>query len=219
MSDIRIVIVDDHPIFRLGLAAALESLGGLTVVGRASSEAEAVAVVDRERPDVVVMDLDLGGGSGVEATRAITARHPGVAVLVVTMLADDDSLFASLRAGARGYVLKGADHEDVERAVRAVARGEVLFGAEIASRAISLVSGGSTRPPTAFPELTDREAEVLDLVARGYDNATIARRLVLSNKTIRNYVSGILAKLHAPDRSGLIVMARRAGMGSTDPES
>jgi len=219
MTDVRVVIVDDHPIFRLGLAAALESLDGLTVVGRASSQEEAIEVVDRERPDVVVMDLDLGAGSGVEATRTITSSYPGIAVLVVTMLGDDDSLFASIRAGARGYVLKGADHEDVERAVRAVARGEVLFGADVATRAIALVGGAPVRPTAAFPVLTDREAEVLDLIARGYDNATIARRLVLSNKTIRNYVSGILAKLHASDRSALIVRAREAGMGSRDPDN
>ena len=166
-------------------------------------------------PDVVVMDLDLGGESGVEATREIVRANPAVGVLVVTMLGDDDSLFASIRAGARGYLLKGAAPAEVERAVRSVANGEILLGTQVAQRATTYLSGSRTRGGVVFPELTDREREVLDHVARGLDNATIARRLVLSTKTIRNYVYGILAKLDVPDRSQLIVRAREAGLGES----
>ncbi|TCI97459.1 response regulator transcription factor [Aeromicrobium sp. IC_218] len=216
---VRVVVVDDHPVFRLGMVALLRSLPSVEVVGEAAGEADAVAVCERERPDVVVMDLDLGpGGSGVEATRRIVRAEAG-AVLVMTMLGDDDSLFASIRAGARGYVLKGALPPDVERAVRAVAAGELLLGPEVAHRAAAYLSGARTRGAVPFPELTDREREVLDLVARGHDNPAIARRLVLSAKTVRNYVYGILVKLDVPDRSQLILRAREGGLGVDAPPS
>lgn len=214
MTGLRVVVVDDHPVFRLGMVALLRSLSGVDVVGEAAGEADAVALCERERPDVVVMDLDLGdGGSGVEATRQVVRAGAG-AVLVMTMLGDDDSLFASIRAGASGYVLKGALPDEVERAVRAVAAGELLLGAEVARRASAYLTGARTRGSVPFPELTDREREVLDLVARGHDNATIARRLVLSAKTVRNYVHSILVKLDVPDRSRLIVRAREDGLGA-----
>jgi DNA-binding NarL/FixJ family response regulator len=216
-SPLRVLVVDDHPVFRLGMAALLGSLDAIEVVGEAEDENTAVALASELAPDVVVMDLDLGGpgrgGSGVEATRRVVADRPGLAVLVITMLGDDDSVFACLRAGARGYLLKGAAPAEVERAVWAVANGEVLLGAEVASRAVRYLSGARTAGPRPFPELTDREREILDLVARGLDNASIARRLVLSPKTVRNNLSAILTKVQVADRSQLIVRARDAGLG------
>jgi DNA-binding NarL/FixJ family response regulator len=211
---VRVVVVDDHPVFLIGMSALLGSLEAVEVVGRAANEQDAVSVVLETSPDVVLMDLDLGDGSGVEATRAIVQASPSTGVLVVTMLGDDDSLFAAIRAGARGYLLKGASPSEVERAVRAVAAGDVLLGSQVAERAVAYLSGRRTAGPRPFPELTDREREVLDMVARGYDNATVARRLVLSGKTVRNYVSAILTKLDAADRGSLIVRAREAGLGA-----
>ncbi len=213
------VVVDDHPVFRIGMAALLESLDSIEVVGQAADETSAVSVVEEVRPDVVLMDLDLGPDSGVEATRQILRAAPEVGVLVVTMLGDDDSLFASIRAGARGYLLKGASPGEIERAVRAVGNGEVLLGPQVALRAAAYLSGARTRGTRPFPELTDREHEVLDLLARGHDNATIARRLVLSAKTVRNYVYGIISKLEVDNRSQLVVRARESGLGRDVPEN
>lgn len=210
---IRVLVVDDHPVFRIGMSALLRTLPDVEVVGEAADAAGAVAAARELTPDVVLMDLDLGPDSGVETTREIVRDDPTVGVLVVTMLGDDDSLFASIRAGARGFLLKGASPEEVERAVRSVANGDLLMGPQLAQRAAIYLSGARTRGGVAFPELTDREREVLDLIARGYDNATIARRLVLSTKTVRNYVYGVLAKLDVPDRAQLIVRAREAGLG------
>ncbi len=213
---VRVVVVDDHPVFRIGMSALLRTLPDVSVVGEAADAEEAMAVVAAQRPDVVLMDLDLGEGSGVEVTRELCRLDPTLGVLVVTMLGDDDSLFASLRAGARGFLLKGAAPEDVERAVRAVANGDFLIGSQVAQRAALYLTGARTRGVVPLPELTDREREVVDLVARGYDNATIARRLVLSSKTVRNYVYGVLAKLDVADRAQLIVRAREAGLGTED---
>ncbi|GAF43973.1 MULTISPECIES: response regulator [Rhodococcus] len=211
-SSIRVAVVDDHPVFRLGMVALLSTLDGMEVAAQASSVAEALDVVDGD-VDVVLMDLELGDGSGVDATRRLVERHPALRVLVVTMHEDDESLVASVRAGARGYLVKGADPGEVERAVRAVANGEVILGAAVAARAMSFMAASRRVGPTVFPELTDREREVLDLVARGYDNANISRRLVLSPKTVRNHVSNVLAKLGVPDRPTAIVRARDAGLG------
>lgn len=214
---IRVLVVDDHPVFRLGMGALLRSLPGIELVGEAATGAAALAVAADARPDVVLMDLDLGvGDSGVETTRDLLRHDPAIGVLVVTMLGDDDSLFASIRAGAREFLLKGASPADVERAVRSVANGDFLLGPQLADRAAVYLSGARTRGAVPFPELTDREREVVDLVARGYDNATIARRLVLSSKTVRNYVYGVLTKLGVPDRAQLIVRARDAGLGGDD---
>ncbi|KXF56243.1 LuxR family transcriptional regulator [Rhodococcus sp. SC4] len=211
-SSIRVAVVDDHPVFRLGMVALLSTLDGMEVAAQASSVAEALDVVDGD-VGVVLMDLELGDGSGVDATRRLVERHPALRVLVVTMHEDDESLVASVRAGARGYLVKGADPGEVERAVRAVANGEVILGAAVAARAMSFMAASRRVGPTVFPELTDREREVLDLVARGYDNASISRRLVLSPKTVRNHVSNVLAKLVVPDRPTAIVRARDAGLG------
>lgn len=212
-TPIRVVIVDDHPVFRIGIGALLETLDGVEVAGSAASVEEAVELVLRELPDVVLMDLDLGDGSGVDATRRIARERPEIGVLVLTMLGDDESLFAAVRSGARGYLLKTATPQEVERAIHAVAAGDMLLGSDVARRAVSYLSGAKRSGGSAFPELTDREREVLDLVARGYDNQRIARTLVLTSKTVRNYVHGILGKLAAGDRSALIVLAREAGLG------
>ncbi|RVW08476.1 DNA-binding response regulator [Prescottella agglutinans] len=212
MSRIAVAVVDDHPVFRLGMVALLSTLDGFDVVAQASSAAEALEVVTGD-VDVVLMDLELGDGSGIDATAALRTRHPGVRVLVVTMHEDEDSLLASIRAGARGYLVKGAGPDEVERAIRAVAHGDMIVGAAVAAKALTAVA--APRPSSAvFPELTDREREVLDLIARGHDNATISRRLVLSPKTVRNHVSNVLAKLGLPDRSAAIVRAREAGLGA-----
>jgi DNA-binding NarL/FixJ family response regulator len=197
------------------MVALLASLAGFEVVGEAESAGEAVSVVDDldGRVDVVIMDLHLGESSGVDATRELTRRHPAVGVLVVTMLDDDDSVFASMRAGARGYLLKGADPSEVERAVRAVGNGEILLGPTVAARAVAFLSGTRVGGPTPFPELTDREREVLDQVARGLDNLAVSRRLNLSPKTVRNHLSNILTKLQVTDRAQAIVRAREGGLG------
>ncbi|WZU30662.1 Transcriptional regulatory protein DegU [Rhodococcus ruber] len=210
---IAVAVVDDHPVFRLGLVALLGTLDGIEVVAQASSVAEALEVITAD-VDVVLMDLELGDGSGIEATRLLLGRFPELRVLVVTMHEDEDSLVASVRAGVRGYLVKGADPSGVERAIRAVADGEVIVGAAVAAKAIGAMAASRTLAPTVFPELTDREREVLDLMARGHDNATIARRLVLSPKTVRNHVSNVLGKLGAADRSTAIVQAREAGLGA-----
>lgn len=208
------VVVDDHPMFRLGMAAMLGSLDGIEVAGQADTAEAAFAVVDdaTDPVDVVLMDLHLGADSGVETTRELVRRHPDLRVLVVTMLEDDDSVVASVRAGARGYLLKGATPVEVERAVRAVANGEVILGPAVAARALAQLTGGR-HAVSPFPSLTERELEVLDLVARGLDNTSISRRLVLSPKTVRNHVSNVLTKLAVPDRSTAIVRAREAGLG------
>jgi DNA-binding NarL/FixJ family response regulator len=210
------MVVDDHPVFRMGMAGLLSSLGGIDVVAQAASGAEAVAAAGSTPMDVVLMDLHLGEESGIEATREIVRRHPEVRVLVVTMQEDDESVVASMRAGARGYLLKGASPEEVERALRAVANDEVILGAKVAARAMAAVTAGRTAARVPFPELTDREREVLDLVARGFDNTTISRRLVLSPKTVRNHVANVLNKIGAPDRSAAIVLAREGGLGGED---
>jgi DNA-binding NarL/FixJ family response regulator len=212
MTAIRVAVVDDHPVFRLGMVALLSTLDGIAVVAEASSSAEAIALVTPD-VDVVLMDLELGDRSGVETTRDLVSRFPTLRVLMVTMHEDDESIVASMRAGARGYLVKGAVPDEVERAIRAVANGELLLGAAVAERALGFMAASRSLAPAVFPELTDREREVLDLVAGGLDTAAISRRLVLSPKTVRNHISNILAKLGVPDRSAAIVRARQAGLG------
>jgi DNA-binding NarL/FixJ family response regulator len=213
---IRLLVVDDHPAFRSGLRFMLTAVDGIEVVGEASTGAEALVAVEAEQPDVVVMDLNMPELGGVEATRRIVADSPHVAVLVLTMLEDEESVFAAMRAGARGYLLKGAAQEDIERAVRAVAGGEAIFGPAIAERIIEFFSvGQSLRRTTApFPQLSERESEVLGLVADGSTNQQIAQRLYLSPKTVRNHVSNIFTKLQVADRAHAIARARDAGLGT-----
>lgn len=211
---ISVAVVDDHPLFRRGIISLLETLDGVAVAGSAATAAQALELVAAAAPDVVLMDLDLGPDSGIDVTREMLRLRPQTAVLVLTMLGDDRSLLAALSAGARGYLLKVASPAEVERAIHAVADGEVLFGADIAQQAVAFLGAGSAGDARPFPELTDREVEVLDLVARGLDNGSIAQTLVLTSKTVRNYVYTIITKLGAPDRSALIVMAREAGFGS-----
>lgn len=210
------MVVDDHPVFRMGLIALLSSIDGLEVVAQADSLASAVAASEVHTVDVVVMDLHLGDGSGVEATREILARQPGTGVLVVTMVDDDDTVFAAMRAGARGYLLKGAGPVEIERALRAVAAGEVLLSPAVAAGAMAVFTGQRRRGPDPFPGLTDREHEVLELVAQGLDNRRIAQRLALSDKTVRNHLSNVLTKLGVADRAAAIAKARDAGFGTSD---
>jgi DNA-binding NarL/FixJ family response regulator len=221
MDPLRVLIADDHPLFRNGLRALLTSLPEFELVREAATGTEALSIAEELQPDVVVMDLQMPELDGIEATRRLIARSPHVGVLVLTMFQDDDSVFAAMRAGARGYVLKGADHGEIVRAIRAVANGEAIFGPAIAKRVIEYFAvPRSTVPSSAFPELTNREREVLELIAQGENNATIARRLHLSTKTVRNHVSNIFAKLQVADRAQAIVRARDAGLGqgSTAPK-
>jgi DNA-binding NarL/FixJ family response regulator len=213
MEKIRVLIADDHTLFRDGLAALLNSVSDLEVAGEAASGEEAIAQTELLQPDVVLMDIQMPGANGIEATRRIVRTSPHVGVIMVTMFEDDESVFAAMRAGARGYVLKGADQAEMLRAIRAVARGEALFGPEIAARLMNFFAAPRTiLPPTLFPELTDREREVLQLIARGYNNQRIAQELTLSLKTVRNHVSNILSKLQVVDRAEAIVRAREAGL-------
>jgi DNA-binding NarL/FixJ family response regulator len=214
---IRVVVVDDHPLYREGVADALGDADDIDVVGTAADGEAGVAVVDEVRPDVVLMDLRMPGGGGLSATTAIAARHPGTAVVVLTMSNDDDdSVFAALRASARGYLLKESEGADIARAVRAAARSEAVFGPPIADRVLAFFANSRARGAAVpFPELTDREREVLDLVAHGLPNAAIAARLFLSEKTVRNRVSDVLTKLHAASRAEAVALARDAGLGPT----
>lgn len=223
---IRVAVVDDHPVFRLGMAALLDSFEGVRVVGHAASAGEARTLLGLApgdepavgavgaRPDVVLMDLDLGDGSGVDVTRDLVRADPAARVLVVTMHEDDDAVVAAVRAGARGFLVKSASPAEVERAVHAVADGAMILSPTVADRAMAYVVGGRAAARVPFPQLTDREREVLDLVAAGLDNASISRRLVLSPKTVRNHVANVLAKLAVRDRSAAIVRAREEGLGA-----
>lgn len=213
MSDLRIVIADDHPIVRDGLEALLSSVPGFTVVGQASNGRLAVREVLLTRPDVVLLDLGMPELDGFEATRQIVRASPGVAVLVLTMHDDDDSVFAAMRAGARGYLLKGAEQEEIIGAIRAVAAGEAIFGPGAATRVLKLLTGGHQVVERPFPELTAREVEILDLLAAGLSNAVIAQRLSIAPKTVANHASGIFSKLSVAGRPEAIVRARDAGLG------
>ena len=213
MERIAVLIVDDHPMFRLGLSTRLDTEEDLKVVGEASTGEEALELTARLAPDVVLMDLQMPGLGGIEATRRLRESAPSVAVLIVTMF-DDESVFAAMRAGARGYLLKGAEPEEMARAIRAVANGEAIFSPTVAQRLIQYFgSARAEAPQMIFPELTDRERDVLALLAQGRTNAAIANQLVLSPKTVRNYVSAIFSKLQVADRAEAMLRARDAGLG------
>ncbi|MDQ3465762.1 MAG: response regulator transcription factor [Actinomycetota bacterium] len=214
MDPIRVVLVDDHPVVRRGLRALLESLSGYEVVAEATNGEAGVREVQLTNPDVVLMDIRMDGLDGIEATRRIRAAAPGVAVLVLTMFDDDDTVFAAMRAGAQGYLLKGAEQVDIDRAIRAVVAGEAIFSPGVAQR----VLGYFAAPPAVadpFPDLTARERDVLDLVAAGHRNSAIAEQLVLSPKTVANHISSIFVKLAVANRSAAIVRARQGGLGGS----
>ena len=211
---LRIVIADDHVLFRDGLRALLAAAPDTELVGEAATGDEAVALATALQPDVVLMDIQMPGLNGIDATRRIAHASPHVGILVVTMFEDDSSVFAAMRAGARGYLLKGAKYEEMLRAIRAVGSGEAIFSPAIAVRLMEYFSNvRPTTVPQAFPDLSDREREILDLIAQGHKNAEIAARLVLSPKTVRNHVSNILSKLQVADRAQAIIRAREAGLG------
>ena len=215
METLRILIAEDHPLFRKGVISLLSSVPDFEVIGEAKTGEEAVARAADLQPDVILMDLQMPKVNGIEATRRILQESPIIRILVVTLFEDEDSVFMALRAGARGYVLKDADEEEMVHAIRAVGKGEAIFSPNVATRMLSYFAasppGGA--PPQAFPTLTDREREILQLIAQGHPNPSIARQLSLSTKTIGNYVSNIFTKLQVADRAQAIIRAREAGLG------
>lgn len=217
MDRIRILVADDHGQFRAGIRAMLRREAELELVGEVATGAEAVSAAETLQPDVILMDLHMPDVNGIEATRRILETNPHIRVLVLTMFEDDDSVFAALRVGARGYLLKGADKAEIMRAIHAVERGEAIFGPAIAQRLMHYFAAPRPTPAvTAFPDLTDREREILMLIAQGWSNTEIAAHLVVSLKTVRNYVSNIFSKLQVADRTEAILRARNAGLGRSD---
>jgi DNA-binding NarL/FixJ family response regulator len=217
---VRVLVVDDHPLFRSGMRALLGAAPETETVGEATTAEEAIQLSATIQPDVVLMDLHLPGLSGIDATRRILQRTPETRILVVTMFEDDHSIFSAIRAGARGYVLKGANPDEVLRAIQVAANGGAIFSPSVASRLIDYF--GSLRPEAMtqpFPELTDREREVLDLIAEGRNNLEIAKCLSLSSKTVANHVSNILSKLQVADRTQALLRAREAGFGQGQSEN
>ncbi|MBB5780407.1 response regulator transcription factor [Nonomuraea jabiensis] len=208
---IRLILADDHPVFVSGLRALLDAEAGMTVLAVAATGADALRLAVEHRPDVAVLDVNMPGGDGLTVTARMRAAGLPTRSLILTMYDDDENVLAALRAGAHGYALKGAGPEEIVAAVRAVARGEAVFGAGVAARILAHFARVAAAAP--FPQLTEREHEVLGLVARGLDNTAIAQRLGVSGKTVRNYVSNVLTKLHVTDRSAAIVRAREAGLG------
>ncbi len=214
MEKLRILIAEDSAPFRQGLRGLLQSVDALEVVGEATSGQEAIQLAGQLQPDIVLMDLQMPGLNGIEATRQIVYTSPHISILMLTMFEDDESVFAALRAGARGYLLKGALKAEIVRAIQGVASGEAIFGPSIARRLMQYFSvPRPAAPPQAFPELTEREREILDLIAQHHTNIEIADRLSLSPKTVRNHVSNIFTKLQVIDRAQAIIRAREAGLG------
>jgi DNA-binding NarL/FixJ family response regulator len=219
MTPIRVLIVDDHTLFREGLSAILMNVADIEVVGEAGTGREAVTQVETLAPDVVLMDISMPDLNGIDATQQVLAVKPDTGIIMLTMLEDNDSLFAAMCAGARGYILKGADKAEVLKTIRAVADGEALFGPAIARRLTTFFrhsQGGrhQNEAVSPFPDLTDREREVLELIAAGENNQEIARKLHISDKTVSNHISHIFDKLQVADRAQAIVKARQAGLGS-----
>jgi DNA-binding NarL/FixJ family response regulator len=211
---VRVLIADDHPLFREGMRGRLDRVADIAVVGEAASGDEAVELAHKLEPHIILMDIKMPGLNGIEATREIQRANPQIGILVLTMFEDDDSVFAAMRAGAKGYLLKDSGGEGVVHAIRAVASGEAVFGPGVAERIIGYFSAPrAAAPQRAFPELTEREEEVLSLVAQGKSNREIARQLFVSLKTVRNHVSNILLKLQVADRAQAVIRARDAGMG------
>jgi DNA-binding NarL/FixJ family response regulator len=213
-SPVRVLLADDHPVYRLGLRALLQSLDGFEVVGEAASGLDAVDRALELRPDVVVMDLQMPGLSGIEATRRITKQRPDTAVLVLTFSDEDQSVLDAVQAGASGYVLKEAGTDNILRAIQDVASGEMILGPSVAHKVQKLLSAGKTESPRLFPELSDRELEILALVANGLNNSAIALRMGVGEKRVRNCISEIYGKLQVPDRAAAIIKARDAGLAA-----
>jgi DNA-binding NarL/FixJ family response regulator len=214
METLRILIAEDHPLFRKGMISLLASVPDFEVVGEVATGEEAVALAAQLQPDVVLMDLQMPNVNGIEATRRILQESPNIRILVVTLFEDDDSVFMALRAGARGYVLKDADEEEMVHAIRAVGKGEAIFSPNVAERVLAYFAAPMpASQPQVFPTLTDREREILNLIAQGHPNPSIARQLHLSTKTVGNYVSNIFTKLQVADRAQAIIRAREAGLG------
>lgn len=215
MTPLRVLLADDHPIYRAGLRALIGNQPDLQVVGEARTGTEAVDLAATTTPDVILMDLTMPDMDGITATSRITAHTPGAAVLVLTMLDDSSSVLAAMRAGARGYLVKGAGGDDALRAIRAVANGEIILGPEVAAAVLSqLTHTPATPTPPPFPDLTDRERDILQLLAQGHTNASIAQQTHLAGKTVRNYVSSIFRKLQVTDRIDAVIKARDAGLAS-----
>jgi DNA-binding NarL/FixJ family response regulator len=218
MDPLRLLIADDHPLFRHGISTLLSTTPELEVVGEATNGHEAITLAESLQPDVVLMDIQMPETGGIEATRQIVHTSPSIRVLMITMFQDDASIFTAMRAGARGYVLKDARKDDILRAIRSVGEGEAIFSPAVAARLIDFFANQyPTVPKEAFPKLTEREREVLGLIAQGYDNSAIASRLFLSPKTVNNYVSNIFTKLQVADRAQAIVRARESGLGRDAP--
>lgn len=212
---IRVVVADDHPMVRYGITAVLDDVPGIEVVGEAADGRELQAVVATTQPDVVLTDLAMPVMDGIAAISRMRLHHPDIATLVLTMHEDDDSVLAALRAGARGYLVKGADGAELVRAIESVAAGDAVYGKSVANRIIDLITAGPAESP-AFPELTPRERQVLDLIAVGLRNRAIAERLGISEKTVRNNVSSVLVKLQVEDRTSAAIKARKSGLGRDD---
>jgi DNA-binding NarL/FixJ family response regulator len=211
---LRVLLADDHPMFREGLAAVLSTDPNFDVVAEVSTGDAAVDLASRDQPDVIVMDINMPGLNGIDATRRIVTESPHIGVLVLTMFDEDENVFQAMRAGARGYLLKGANREDILRAVRAVGTGNAIFGPALARRLIGYF-GAAGAGAVPFGDLTDRERDVLEQLARGHTNSEIARRLDISAKTVRNHVSNVFAKLQVSDRAQAIIRAREAGLGNS----
>ncbi len=221
METIRLLIVDDHALFREGLHALFSAIDDIELVGEAAGGQKAIELAEQLQPDVILMDIDMPGMGGVEATRSILRNTPSIGIVMVTMLEDDASVFSAMRAGARGYVLKGALPKELLQTIQAVANGQALFGPAIASRIMNFFNDQNiyfkkTVPIETFPELTPRELEVLELIARGDKNSKIAEKLVISDKTVRNHISNIFSKLQVSDRAQAIIKARDAGIADRD---
>jgi DNA-binding NarL/FixJ family response regulator len=213
---VKVIVVDDHPIFRLGLAASLAEMDHVELVGEAATAMEVLDLVERTSPDLVLLDLHLPDHSGLEVNRWLAAQHPEVKVVVLTMSEDHHATVAAIRDGARGYIVKGADPTHIERVLESVMAGDVVLDHGVAQAMAELAQLRAATVSSPFPQLSRRELDILELMARGLDNQTIARELVLTPKTVRNHVSNVLTKLNAGDRPQAIVIARRSGLGTTE---
>jgi DNA-binding NarL/FixJ family response regulator len=213
---VKVIVVDDHPIFRLGLAASLAEMEHVELVGEAATAAKVLDLVERTSPDLVLLDLHLPDKSGLDVNRSLAANYPNVKVVVLTMSEDHHATVAAVRDGARGYIVKGADPTHIEHVIHSVMAGDVVLDQGVAQAMAELAQLRAATVSSPFPQLSPRETDILELIARGLDNQTIARQLVLTPKTVRNHVSNVLAKLNAADRSQAIVIARRSGLGRID---